>query len=699
MMLTQILPLLLFLSGTASAWQAGRSRQGFVGFSFYLYDPVCAGACQGVFRKSPMYCTDKASFKGSSTGHGGGSTHTGSTDIPNNYTLTPSPLCLSQNRDFLTSQAWCLHQKCAVWPDWKLEKWWWNYVVGNLASDPRPSLSYGAALALVSKPPTYSCAKAAVMNQTCLPDEKVYKSRFISIDVNQEAEILHQNLAMVVFLTSVGLPVALSLLRFLPFPSNRVASALSARFVYPSLPNSWSNSPIATVVGDPPTRGQALFIAYLIVINVVLSAVGLKSAPDSYPFFWKNGPDMIKGLLANRMGLLAFANYVVLILFSSRNNVLLWITNWEPSTFVLLHRWVGRIAILQTILHSIVFLNGWLISGLLKTDQTLPYWWWGCIGTIASSLMLPLSIPVLRKRVYELFLVSHVFLSILTLLGSWYHIYFKYQHNSGYETWLYIAFALWGFDRLGRLLRMLRYGVRTAHVTEVDDEYIRINVKGVVATGHVYLYFLHSRFWENHPFSVASSTIHTQPNEQAYSDRTESPTAVNDHEETRAAESKQMKMYTAHNHSTTEPGMVFYLRVLDGATKALLRRSQVKVLIEGPYGRLHDLSEFPTLICIAGGVGITGCLPYLNAHPGSASLYWGVRTQALADSIKPLIQPFHHEVAVAQRLDLEGILGGVNGDFAVVVSGPSGMEEEVRRIASRLGRTRRVQFVSESFTL
>ena len=90
------------------------------------------------------------------------------------------------------------------------------------------------------------------------------------------------------------------------------------------------------------------------------------------------------------------------------------------------------------------------------------------------------------------------------------------------------------------------------------------------AVGHVYLYFLHKRFWENHPFGVASSVIHPPSNDHASSDRTDSPPAINDHEEIRVSEAKQMMMYEAHNHCAMEPDMVFYLRVLDGATKALL---------------------------------------------------------------------------------------------------------------------------------
>jgi hypothetical protein len=43
----------------------------------------------------------------------------------------------------------------------------------------------------------------------------------------------------------------------------------------------------------------------------------------------------------------------VLFLFSSRNNILLWLTNWSHSTYMLLHRWIARLFLLQTLLHSI----------------------------------------------------------------------------------------------------------------------------------------------------------------------------------------------------------------------------------------------------------------------------------------------------------------------------------------------------------
>ncbi|KAI0138929.1 ferric reductase like transmembrane component-domain-containing protein [Hypoxylon sp. NC0597] len=619
------IPLLATL--VSAGRDTGRPGHGLIGYGIEMYIPVCAYACQNSFSSNPLVCADDAS-------------------------AMPSSTCRAESEPFLTSVAWCIHLKCSDTLVWKIEKWWQSYVVGNQPTDPPPGLSYGTALGLVTSPPNAICMSGQVLNETSLADEMLYTALYISTDVNQDVEIQHERFGLVVLLSGVVIPVGFSLLRFLPFP-RRWSSALNGRLIYPSLLRPWRDSPVAAIVSDPPTRGQALFIA--------LASIE------------------IMGDLANRFGVLSFANFVLLVLYSSRNNVLPRLTNWQHSTFVLLHRWVARIAVLQAILHSVVFLRDWIREDRLADDQVLPYWWWGCIATIAASLILPLSIPILRQRIYELFLETHVALSVLVFLGSWYHIIFRYEHQWGYETWLYAVFAVSGYDRLLQFLRTLRNGVRTARLTAIDDDYIRINVKGIVGSGHVYLYFLYWRFWENHPFSITSSIIQ-QSGSFSSTETIDSVAGGVDIDP-----EKWSRMAADSFDQTLETGMVFYLRLLEGGTKALRNKTQLPVLIEGPYGNHEDLSEYPTLLCIAGGVGVT-------------AVYWGSRTQALVDSMKPLTHSFHLEVAVGQRLDLRTILEGQLDNFAVVVSGPPGMMDEACEIVARVARKKRVKFIAESFT-
>ena len=56
-----------------------------------------------------------------------------------------------------------------------------------------------------------------------------------------------------------------------------------------------------------------------------------------------------------------------------------------------------------------------------------------------------------------------------------------------------------------RLARLVRYGIKTARVAVIDDEYVRVDIEQVSGSGHAYLYFptLTWGVWENHPFSSA----------------------------------------------------------------------------------------------------------------------------------------------------------------------------------------------------
>ena len=82
-----------------------------------------------------------------------------------------------------------------------------------------------------------------------------------------------------------------------------------------------------------------------------------------------------------------------------------------------------------------------------------------------------------------------------------------------------------------------------------------------------------------------------------------------------------------------------------------------------------------------------------------------MRTPGLLDALSEDIKGGDREITVGSRLDIEGILerevGGVNGKGAcVVVSGPGGLSDEVRRVVVELGKRRDawpVKFVDESF--
>ena len=52
------------------------------------------------------------------------------------------------------------------------------------------------------------------------------------------------------------------------------------------------------------------------------------------------------------------------------------------------------------------------------------------------------------QKFYEIFLAWHVFFFLLAMVGCILHIWYRYAWQWGYENWIYMALAIWGFSRL-----------------------------------------------------------------------------------------------------------------------------------------------------------------------------------------------------------------------------------------------------------
>lgn len=483
-----------------------------------------------------------------------------------------------------------------------------------------------------------------------------------------------------------------------------------------------------------PTRGQALFIAYLISINIIMCSVGIRAV---IPQTWfATSWYQVAAYVANRTGAISFANIPLLILFSGRNNILLWLTNWSYTTFLLIHRWIAWICTLQACIHSALYLGLYAWSHSHAEESKLAYWYWGIIATLALSLALPLSILPIRKMAYEVFLITHIALAIMAIAGSWYHIIYRYDHQWGYETWMYIAMAFWAFDRLVRLARMAGKGVHRAYVSRIDDDYLRITIPGVECQGHVYAYFpsLSWRVWENHPFSVINS-IGTRGEDHTAAGVTDPKigTTVASKEIGGSSTPSDSASLTS-GPAVASPGITLFVRLHSGITSRLASKigaaEGIPVLLEGSYGHesgalLKGSSaptvEYPNTICIAGGVGITAVLAALapthgiHAPLGTTKLFWGVRHSAIVDSVEDLIPNIkttdkvgvkwwgniETHITVGERMNLREILKrelSQKKGTTVVVCGPESMADEVRCIVAGLGRHGAVvRFFEESF--
>lgn len=57
------------------------------------------------------------------------------------------------------------------------------------------------------------------------------------------------------------------------------------------------------------------------------------------------------------------ANLPILWLFAQRNNVLLWLTGWDYSTYNTFHRWIARLVAVESIVHGIAYTVRNILSG------------------------------------------------------------------------------------------------------------------------------------------------------------------------------------------------------------------------------------------------------------------------------------------------------------------------------------------------
>ncbi|RMJ13642.1 hypothetical protein CDV36_006670 [Fusarium kuroshium] len=695
----------------------GRERYGVIGYGVVMYDPPCAFGCIDTVKGWSLDCKDD---------HGMGE-HSSSMHM-----AAATPECKATNDPFLQTMAWCFHTHCADVKNSTLENIWEMDIVGRLKVQPTPKYSYQVALSLAAKdPPTEVVDSEEVLNRTSLVDEDAWLGNFNGDNGFEEMEILAERYGIVLMATCVAIPVVFSWLRFLPLPQSLV-SKFYATIIDPPLVGRYHAVPVLGL-GFVPTRGQGLFVAYIWIINIILSAVGYNVRD---PMSWYGSLEQqLIAYISNRVGLLSFVNLALAVLFSSRNNLLLFVTNWSHSTFLLIHRWIAVICMLQACLHSAIYLQFYLDpltgEGAYAEESKLDYWVWGIVATLALVLLMPFSILPLRQKLYEAFLASHIVLALLSTIGCMLHIFYRYEWQWGYQTWIWITFAFWIFDRFfARPLRVVQNGVKRAIVTVIDEDYLQLTIPRVEAEGHVYLYFptLTWRFWENHPFSVAG--VSSGPTHSRKTQSHNSSDNANENEK-KVPNTTDVERFSG---DAAVPGLVIFVRRHTGLTSLLSAHSNsttgIPVLVEGSYGPQASIIpspapyptiEYPNIICVAGGVGITGLLPCLYHGPsvmsiqGKKKLFWGVRTEPLVQAVRDIIPQVHHgedghenwndfdvSISVGKRFDLNATLteelGSVTGGTTVVVCGPSGMADEVRVAVTELGRGGSVvRLIEESF--
>ncbi|EED16066.1 ferric-chelate reductase (Fre2), putative [Talaromyces stipitatus ATCC 10500] len=246
------------------------------------------------------------------------------------------------------------------------------------------------------------------------------------------------------------------------------------------------------------------------------------------------------------------------------------------------------------------------------------------------------SILIIRRQVYDLSLVTHVILAVIFVVGCWYHIQFEYGFTFGYETWLYTAIAVWFFDRLIRLLRLLKAGLHYAKIVRIDIPGLRW---AIMPCHRVHVHFPPIHPWracENHPFSIIPTSILSPQQQHAQEQNSDAEGRLD--EKARKAihitsdEDSQNRLSTNGFYINT--GVTIFVRKGQDMTSYLKPCERLLTLVDGPYrcSANQGVLRSDHLLLIGGGIRITGLLSFLNPRQRIVKLYYSLKRELLMDA-------------------------------------------------------------------
>ncbi|AEO65379.1 uncharacterized protein THITE_2154006 [Thermothielavioides terrestris NRRL 8126] len=744
---------------TCPKW-AGEPQElanGIVGFGISLYPDLCCQACHDSLSSLYLTCTtftDGGDMAGMDMRK---------RDMGDMMMMgTTSDECRANNTAWLQTMAYCIQQNCDAdgYPADKQAECFSNQAV---AGAPKPTFQES----LPAVPPTVELPADAVwLNTTSLVNKDLYYS------------------TVALYFVVIGICIVCGLLAQAASAIPRFQKALQASAVWsslrrlvflPALFGGRRLEPLPGSFGYVPGRALSLFIAVYVVLNIIFSAVSFGSFQPNVYFFSK-GFELCE-YVGNRTGTLSLVNMSIAILFAGRNNVLIALTGWSQTTFLTLHRWTARVAAIQAVVHSIVYTLAYFEPGYdgasaYAAKAAESFYWWGIIATIAMCLAVGFAFLWLRARFYESFLLLHIALVILTLVGCWYHLVPHFGFDYGYQVWLYICFAFWAADRLARLARIGYYNTLGGSKAVVEpvpgcDNIMQVTVFPRVISGfgpaqHSFLYLpgLQGRFWESHAFSVAGWRTPGRARRTGPAPAAPAPEFDSDEKETNVEHSRAVLSANTEAQTPGPAAVRFLIRAHSGITLTLRRRLlsspsrsklELSVYTEGPYAghraTLAPLFVADTIICVAGGIGITHILGFVQAYASGKLrenagesqgksrntmeakrfiLAWSAREMALIEHVK---QNFLADVegvecwfwctdssftspkdessdeggqgVKAGRMDIESVLRAAaepGQQTAVLVCAPGGMADEVTRQVVRCVKDGlKVELVEETF--
>ncbi|KAG7663950.1 uncharacterized protein J8A68_002511 [[Candida] subhashii] len=317
-----------------------------------------------------------------------------------------------------------------------------------------------------------------------------------------------------------------------------------------------------------PSRFESIVIFLFYVFVVVIHCINITAIDQDPVFLTKYDAEL--RYVSDRTGIVATIMMPLTILFAGRNNFLQWISGYNYTAFMAYHRHTARIMFVLVVIHAVGF--SILLGERYAADMKEEYLIWGTVATVAGGIILVQAMLFFRRRWYEIFLLIHIAMAVLWVVGTWIHV-----EELGYIWFVYPSVAVWALDRAVRIGRLVAFGFPTSDVILLADETIKVVVPKPsywksIPGGHAFIHFLKpTYFWQSHPFTFTESV----------------------------EEKNNIVLYVK-----VKGGITHSLYQL--LTKAPGKAIKMKVAIEGPYGEPTAARTADTAVFVAGGNGIPG---------------------------------------------------------------------------------------------
>ena len=392
-------------------------------------------------------------------------------------------------------------------------------------------------------------------------------------------------------------------------------------------------------LGNLPTRLQAVFILSLIGVNVFLA---------TWKIPWQSPEEQVLSILRNRTGTLSTTNLIPILVTATVQTPFIALLGMSYDGFNLIHRWIGRVAVLQAVVHSICWLipqvqaNNWATAReSLLHRSFIRHGFIAVIGFMTLFLQSP---KLIRSWAYDIFFALHFVFVIATF-------YFLWMHLSGLrqQKLLLVTIVIWGFARVFRLASLLFRSVGRSCCTAVIEvlpcNALRISLTPSSSWAYhpgqfIYLVVPSIGLWTAHPFSVAWA------DSKEFMNRFD---LVQSQYYTRRSSVSMATFAKTDQRSQTISLIVqkqngFTRKLYDSTVKAGVNCS-LMAFIEGPYGVRQSLASYGTVVLFAGGVGITHQLGHIKKLIGECNdgtsatttitLIWVVRHLNCLEWVKP----------------------------------------------------------------